>query len=1471
MKIPFIQRSAGELAVEELSERLGVPVQIGNINVEWFNHIALENVRLPDQSGQSLIEIKHLSAGFDALPLIKGKLVFSSIRLFGFSFHLRKETKQSPTNLQFVIDAFASKTPKKEKSNIDLRIKSVLLRRGNFSYDIASVDSTPNRFNPSHVNIKNISAAINLKAFNKDSLNGSIKKLNFEESSGFTLNRLSFQITANKDSAELKNFNIRLPESDIKIENAKIDFSNIKSIADLADRAPVSLKIPSSTICLKDLSTFVPAFQNFVEPIDLTAEVSGKINNIDLKKLTLKYSNKMLFIGQMQMKGITHPEEAYIFGEVSKMYITTEGIAGIANNFSDKPILLPDPVKRLGTINFTGEVSGFFDNLVTYGRFSSSIGSLEADLSFGKNKEKNIATFLKGKISTSSLDLARLFAENNPLGRAQLSIDINAARPINGSFSGKANVNIKEFEYKKYRYHDILISGAFRPDAFNGKVEMDDPNGKLQFEGLFSNQGEYSEFNFKSSVRHFRPDSLNLSNKYKDPDVSFDLTADFTGNNIDNLEGSIKLDGLEFLTATDSFYLKKMDIIASGHSNNRLLSISSDIVNGEVKGAYSFETIFPSLIQTMKSYIPALITSTFKKKKIQENNFSLLLTVENTEKLSNTLKLPITILQPSRITGFYNNIYNRFRFEAYLPQFNLGSSMFEGGYLNANNQEEKANVQLKAINYNKKGLRNYIDLEASANNNEIQTQINWANNKERIFKASISANTLFEEINKENGLHSLLTQVKLKESTLILNDSTWTISPSTINIANGIVNINDFSVAKDQEFLTLDGNISKNPADTLYMNMNQVELSYIFDILNIPVLQFGGKATGKFNINDLYGSRMLNTDLQVDDFSFNQVKLGRLNLFSEWDDEQKGIMMLGSIYKNDSTWTDVNGYVYPVGANAGLSLFFDANDLNLAFLHPFVENIAQNMQGRGFGRVHLHGPFSELSVEGDAYVLDGGLGIEFLNTYYNFSDSIHLTKEAIIGRDVKVTDMYGNEATVNLNVAHKHFRDIHFDVDVKTRNLLVYNATKKQNPQIFGTVFGTGTAAIHGTGQLVNIDVNMQNDANSSITLDFMNSSSASDYNFITFVDKKEFAEDIAFATSDSIRKNILAKTNDGTELRMNFLLDITPQAKIEMIMDETAGDKITGNCTGSVQIQYGTKTDLRMYGNVEIVSGNYNFSLQQLIHKDFKIRDGSVISFRGDPLNATMNVNAIYNVTANIQDLDRSFATESARRNIPVNCVLKLDGMLRNPTISFDLELPGSNEELERQVKSLVDTEDMMTRQIVYLLVLNKFYTPDYTMNPYASNDFSAVASSALSSQISSIMNSFTDKVQLGTNIRTSQDGIEDTEVEMLLSSQLLNNRLIFNGNFGYKNNATQKNAFIGEFDLEYLLTPGGDVRLKAYNHANDMYMYLKQALTTQGVGIMYKKDFTRFSDIFRRKKRFLPIRPEIKESLSKDSIESK
>ena len=356
---------------------------------------------------------------------------------------------------------------------------------------------------------------------------------------------------------------------------------------------------------------------------------------------------------------------------------------------------------------------------------------------------------MRGHLSTSTLHLNKIFPDGNPYGKAKLDIKLDTHRPANGSFSGNIKANIDEFEYKGYKYENILISGNFKKNGFNGVLDIDDPNGKLYAEGLFLHEGQNSMFNFTSRLKNFRPDNLHLTNKYEAPDISCSLNADFTGNNIDNLEGSITLDSLLFTTKPDSFFLKKLKVEATGHSLDRHLSITSDILNGEVTGAYSFTTIVPSFMQTLKGYVPALVNVTQKKQKVMENNFSLLLTIENTEAISNTLKLPITMLNQARITGHYNNQYNRFRLEAYLPKFNIGKSMFESGYLTCDNPEDMVNLKLKATNYNTKGLRNYMNLKINAKDNQIQTQIGWANNKERLFKADLSASTFSSKKSKK--------------------------------------------------------------------------------------------------------------------------------------------------------------------------------------------------------------------------------------------------------------------------------------------------------------------------------------------------------------------------------------------------------------------------------------------------------------------------------------------------------------------------------------------------------------------------------------------------------------------------------------------------------------------------------------------------------------------------------------------------
>ena len=293
LRIPYVQQKVATTATRELSERLGVPVRIGNVDIEWFNRLVLENLYLEDESGTVLFDANHVSAGFEILPLLNGRIVFSTVRLFGFSVNLHKETPADKLNLQFVIDAFASKDTVKKQSNIDLRFNSILIRRGNFRYDVKNAATTPGKFNAKHIDIRNISAKISMKHSTRTA-QCQYQEDEFRRGSGFSLNKLSLNIVANKDSAIINNFEIKLPETDLKIDRAHIHTGEAVSASDLLDHSPVELNIAPSQICLKDLSAFVPAFRNFSETIELSAEASGYINNIGLKRLTLKYSDKML-------------------------------------------------------------------------------------------------------------------------------------------------------------------------------------------------------------------------------------------------------------------------------------------------------------------------------------------------------------------------------------------------------------------------------------------------------------------------------------------------------------------------------------------------------------------------------------------------------------------------------------------------------------------------------------------------------------------------------------------------------------------------------------------------------------------------------------------------------------------------------------------------------------------------------------------------------------------------------------------------------------------------------------------------------------------------------------------------------------------------------------------------------------------------------------------------------------------------
>ena len=318
----------------------------------------------------------------------------------------------------------------------------------------------------------------------------------------------------------------------------------------------------------------------------------------------------------------------------------------------------------------------------------------------------------------------------------------------------------------------------------------------------------------------------------------------------------------------------------------------------------------------------------------------------------------------------------------------------------------------------------------------------------------------------------------------------------------------------------------------------------------------------------------------------------------------------------------------------------------------------------------------------------------------------------------------------------------------------------------------------------------------------------------------------------------------------------MAPEAKLRVVTDAKTGDNITLSGTGSIRATYYDKGNFQMFGTYTVQQGLFKMVIQDVIHKDFQMQQGGTINFAGDPYEADLDLKAVYTVpSVSLADLGFNFADKSVR----ADCILNLGGKAGAPQVTFGLNLPTVSDDVKQMVRQLIATDEDMNRQILYLLGVGRFYNYNYAATDAAADgqSQSSVAmksflSNTLSGQLNNIISNAigASNWTFGANLSTGQVGWSDMEVGGLLSGRLLNNRLQVNGMFGYRERPTSTTNFVGDFDINYLLTPSGNISLKAYSETNDRY-FSKSSMTTQGVGILLKRDFKNFKSLFRRKKK--------------------
>ena len=416
-----------------------------------------------------------------------------------------------------------------------------------------------------------------------------------------------------------------------------------------------------------------------------------------------------------------------------------------------------------------------------------------------------------------------------------------------------------------------------------------------------------------------------------------------------------------------------------------------------------------------------------------------------------------------------------------------------------------------------------------------------------------------------------------------------------------------------------------------------------------------------------------------------------------------------------------------------------------------------------------------------------------------------------------------------------------YNIDAHVDTMLVMNLPYEPQALFYGKVYGTGDLNINGNDAECKIAVNARTEGNSKFYLSVNTASVATtSSSFIHFVSPDTTSQRLLKLLNNKEKDNIQTIT-PTTKLLLALQIEATPTTEIYIKMG--GDDGIRGRGEGNIQLNYDDSSgDIHMLGTYTLQSGLFSFSLGNIVRRNFDIAEGSSVTWSGDPLSPIVDITGSYNTTASLRDLFGSDMSQvgTNRTSVPVSCVLHMTDKLFNPIMKFSVKLPQSDESVQSQINSIINTEEMLMRQVIYLLVFNRFYTPDYLQGTQTIglNETYSLLSSTITGQINSWLSKLTDVFTMGFNFRTDGEG-ETASQEYEANFQIRPiSQLIINGNFGYRYNDLSNRPFFGDLDIEYLLTQNGKLRAKAFTHTVDKYS-LKQANTVQGIGLIFKHDF--------------------------------
>ncbi len=1411
--------------ITSLTQYHNIPLTVGSVDIGLFNKLEIEDILLNDLNNDTICSIERVTIYISPIDLLKGKIGIDNITIAKPRINIYRNNPDEAINAQFIIDLLAGNDTVSSTTIPTLRANHLRIYDGEFRYRVLSqpgIDST--RFSATDICVSDIETSLSIKEISPYRIDVHLRRLYGKEKSGLELKNFFARIKGNKDGVSIQGAKITLP-------NGHIDSHAI--IAKISGKGPtennmvLNGEISSDNFHISDLAPLMPELTNITPSLHFRIPFNATSKNIELQGVEIKTNDNALFLeSNIAIKNDSCGNRYHL--KVTNSALTPEGLGLIYSIAGGKG--------APGFLNKLGEVTTTAEAIVENGIIESNV-SVESDCGI-----------LHARISPSSTGgyHGNINGENIKIGaitngKETDCCDINATYSYtytdSTNYNGQINTTVSSLCYNGYNYTPIKIIGKITPEVLSTNIISNDKNLAANLNLGIKKDGKKKKLNLSLSVDSIIPHNLNFTNRLKESNISFKIEATASGENLDNATMRANIYDFRLRTPQQYWKIRHMHIADNSIDKKRNLIVNSDIINGYLTGYYERNTLGNSFKNILRRYIPSLIGDNDIKE--GDNNFVFGVTIKNSDILEKLFDLPISISEMSSISGTCDEQNRHFELRADFNNTAIAGRNYRNILLETKTEEKRLTLQTvmqrpsrantpEEFDYSNKENDITIKLQCNVADDKLSNNLEWSNITAPVNRGNINLDIEFEHTKEE----SMLVNAIFKPGTIIHNDSIWFLRQGSISGVGNSYAIKDLSLYGDNRHITINGILGEREEDKLNIDLKNIVLEEVFDLVNFHSVEFGGTATGGINICSLFGNPQIDATLNVDRFKFEGGLMGDLAVRGDWEKENKAIRIKGEI-KDEGNNSIINGIVSP--ANDTINLQIDTNGARIEFLNNMISSIVSDVNSRVYGDIAVRGKLSDINLYG-ALAARGSMRLRTTNVTYNMSgDTIRLTHNRIGFDNIHIRDNDGNSGIVNGAVSHNSLKNFtcHFNIDAN--NLLAYHSNSFGDDGFYGTAYITGNADFSSDDNGIRLRAEVETGKNSIFVYNAAGPAGATDNKFVTFIDSKSNKD-------KSWELNIHSTENENSilsRLNLDFMISVTPDLHLRVYTNTITNDYIDIYGTGPINAIYDEKEGFSMKGHLDLNRGTYKFTMQDIFPKEFTIRSGT-LNFNGDPFLADLNLNTSYVVpSASLTDLDLSI---ERRKNVKVNCLMDITGTLQSPNLTFGLELPDGNEEERELLASATSTPEQTNMQFIYLVGIGKFYTYRYN-NQDSESQSSTMMESLISSTISGQLNNMLSQIidsnwDLTGNFATSEKGWNSMEVEGMLSGRLLDNRLLINGNFGYRENPLANKNFIGDFEVQWLLNKSGNVSLKAYSKVNDRY-FSKTTLTTQGAGIMLRHDF--------------------------------